>query len=166
MRQEITITQAKEENALEIKVLLSNVWEDTYKNIFPANVIKTITTEWHSIENLRTQIVDDNTVFNIAVHNNHIIGIISAQKLDHKHYLSRLYILSEYQRKGIGKMLLHHLIDTTDIKELVLEVETDNIKAQEFYYKEGFTLLGNNSIVVEQFEIKTLKFSKKININS
>jgi len=51
----------------------------------------------------------------------------------------------EYQNKGLGRHLLHHLIKTssqTDIDMLLLEVRRSNVGAQALYQSEGFHELG------------------------
>ena len=159
----ITIRKAKEDDILEIKELLSIVWDNTYKDLIPEKIIDEIKSSWHKVENLRTQIINGNTVFNIAEENNKIVGILTAMRKDNKYYLSRLYVLPNFQRKGIGKKLLNNLIITNKVKEIELEVEEGNEKGIKFYNNEGFIKIGNNTEKIMNFELKSLIMNKKIN---
>ena len=51
----------------------------------------------------------------------------------------------DYQAKGLGRYMLHHLIkktNQTDIDMVLLEVRRSNTKAQQLYQSEGFHELG------------------------
>ncbi len=51
----------------------------------------------------------------------------------------------DYQRKGLGRYLLRHLIeksDKTDIDMVMLEVRRSNVQAKQLYLSEGFHELG------------------------
>ena len=51
----------------------------------------------------------------------------------------------EYQAKGLGRYLLHHLIkqsNRTDVDMILLEVRRSNVNAQRLYLSEGFHELG------------------------
>ncbi|MEK7433703.1 MAG: GNAT family N-acetyltransferase [Cyanobacteriota bacterium] len=158
----IKIRKAKEEEASEIKDLLSLVWDVTYKNIIPEDVIEEIKSVGHKIENLKTQILNENVIFNIAEENNKIVGILTASKKDSKYHLKRLYVLPNNQNKGIGKKLLDTLIFTDEINEIELEVEQKNENAIKFYTKEGFIQTGQYVDTILDFELKTFIMTKKI----
>ena len=140
---------------------MSKVWNDTYKDIIPQKVIEEITSSWHSIENLKNQIIDKNTIFKIAEENKKIVGLLTAKNSNNKYYLSRLYVLPNHQRKGIGKELLNNLIISNNVKEIELEVEEENKKGLEFYKKEGFIIIGNNTEYINNFELRNFIMNKK-----
>jgi len=51
----------------------------------------------------------------------------------------------EYQARGLGRYLLHHLIkqsNRTDVDMILLEVRRSNVNAQRLYLSEGFHELG------------------------
>ncbi len=56
-------------------------------------------------------------------------------------FLDELYVSEAYRGKGIGGTIIDFLVDTCrkrSINALRLEVERKNLRAQEFYKKEGF----------------------------
>jgi len=60
-------------------------------------------------------------------------------------HILNICIDPEYQKKGLGRHLLRHLIsrsNQTDIDMLLLEVRRSNVDAQELYQSEGFHELG------------------------
>lgn len=60
-------------------------------------------------------------------------------------HILNICIDPDYQRKGLGRFLLHHLINKsnqTDIDMLLLEVRRSNVQAQQLYISEGFHELG------------------------
>jgi diamine N-acetyltransferase len=161
--EKVKIRKAKDHEAPEIKELLSIVWDDTYKDIIPKKIIDEIKSSWHSLQNIRNQIIDKNTIFNIAEKNNRIVGILTAIEKDNKYYLNRLYVLPGFQRKGIGKKLLNNLISANSVKEIELEVEEENENGIGFYIKEGFIRIGTIKEKIMDFEFKNLIMNKKIN---
>jgi len=60
-------------------------------------------------------------------------------------HILNVCIEPDYQRKGLGRHLLHHLIeksDKTDIDMVMLEVRRSNVQAKQLYLSEGFHELG------------------------
>ena len=137
------LRKATIEDVLSIKSVLKETWLSTYKEIFPLEIIEKITSVWHSEKNLQKQIQNDKNINLLAYIENskEIVGIITIQKLDENSItLSRIYILPEYQGKGIGKILFYESLKNFDkIEKVTLEVELENTKSINFYKKLGFT---------------------------
>lgn len=90
----------------------------------------------------------DRAIF-IAVKNDKIIGMIlgkivktlSIIKFEKRGYISNLYILAKYRRKGMAKKLVRELIGwfrVNNIKNIRLEVYAKNKPALNIYHKSGF----------------------------
>ncbi|WP_034328426.1 GNAT family N-acetyltransferase [Alkaliphilus transvaalensis] len=96
---------------------------------------------------------------NIIELTNEPIGFIGTTKLDAATlYLTALYFLSSYQRKGYGELILKQLISRSQkegYQEIVLLVHEKAHWAISFYSKLGFKCISN----VES-EIKAYKDSK------
>ena len=75
--------------------------------------------------------------------------------------ISLLAILKKYQKKGIAKKLIEYVLRFSkrkNIKEVVLEVRNDNIKALFLYLKYGFFIVG-----IKKFKgIVKLKMKKQL----
>ncbi|MEM3833256.1 MAG: ribosomal protein S18-alanine N-acetyltransferase [Thermoprotei archaeon] len=86
--------------------------------------------------------------FIVAEKDNEIVGYLSASiegyfnKVCH---LLSIAVLPEYRNRGIGSLLLKHLIDlikTKGIRSIILEVKKDNEPAINVYKKFGFEIIG------------------------
>jgi ribosomal protein S18 acetylase RimI-like enzyme len=56
-------------------------------------------------------------------------------------FIDEIYLKPEYRKQGIGKKAIDFLVEsgkTQDIKMILLEVDHDNLGAQEVYKKKGF----------------------------
>lgn len=84
--------------------------------------------------------------FIVADINGFVVGYI-AGFLTHEG-VGRIFSLAvhpSYQRRSVGSHLLKemiHLFKKTGVSEIILEVRSDNIKAQKFYEKHGFFKFG------------------------
>lgn len=85
--------------------------------------------------------------YSFSVMENDIIegfAICSLKNEDYLH-IHRLALSREYQRRGIGKMLIQHILDDcykSDIKHVTVRTKKINKNAQRFYEKEGFNNIG------------------------
>lgn len=159
----IIIRKAEEKDAVEIKELLGIVWDNTYKEIIPTKIIENIKSNWHKLENLKAQIKNrEKIIFNVAEENSKIIAILTASLKDNICNLSRLYILPNFQKKGIGKKLLENLISTNKFTEIQLEVEEENYNAIKFYENQGFIKIGKRKDKIMDFELKTIIMKKQL----
>jgi ribosomal protein S18 acetylase RimI-like enzyme len=55
-------------------------------------------------------------------------------------FLNKLYVMPDLQRSGVGRALLDFAINEFDIKTLRLQVNRQNYKAINFYFKYGFII--------------------------
>lgn len=61
-------------------------------------------------------------------------------------YISLIGVQKAMQGKGVGQRLMTHCAETAKalgMQQLSLEVDCDNLSAQRFYQKNGFTFSGN-----------------------
>lgn len=150
----------------EVKDVLTKTWVNTYSNIYDEKVIGFITQNWHSVELLLEESNNSNIIFYIYKDNNKISALLSGYK-DSKNtifYLNRLYVLPEFQGKGIGQKLLDRLY--TDLKPhykiISLEVESMNFQAIKFYLKNNFKRKNEFSDIVNGFKTNITKMEKEI----
>lgn len=157
MNNNIHIKKATESDLQEIVDLLHQVWDETYTVMIPNHIIEHIKSDWLTAEKINEQISNNNIIFNIATNSEKIIGVLTADCSAEKCHLNRLYILSDYQRNGIGKQLLNSLINNYRFDEVEIFVEEENKKAINFYKKQNFIEIDRDKVVVEDFEILCLK---------
>lgn len=152
----IKISNASASETSQIKRLLNYVWIDTYKELFSQEIIKYITEESQTIDKLKLEIENKNLLFLVAKDSSdNIVGLATAEEMENKIFLKRLYVHPDCQRKGIGvKLILSVLKHFRDKQSIYLEAEKDNIKGINFYRKNGFKIIED-----KEYKLKDDKFS-------
>lgn len=94
-----------------------------------------------------------------------IVGFSVVYKDKEKNFVGAIYVLPEYQGKGIGKILLQKALDFfKDSKGIWLEVASYNKNAINFYQKSGFHIVprteGEHEIIEGKF-IPTVKMKRE-----
>ncbi|MBP8081655.1 MAG: GNAT family N-acetyltransferase [Spirochaetes bacterium] len=111
-----------------------------YKGIIPAD-------RWHepymSETELREQI-SDGVVFSCYTDNDEIIGVMGIQDKDVVKLIRHAYVRTVKRNKGIGGILLRHLISSSD-KPVLIGTWKDAVWAIGFYQKNGFSLVDEKS---------------------
>lgn len=71
--------------------------------------------------------------------NGKIIGCIDYSFLDNRIEINYIIVQEEYQHRGIATRMLEYMIEKSEaIENITLEVSIKNIKAINFYHKNGF----------------------------
>ncbi|MDQ6815212.1 MAG: GNAT family N-acetyltransferase [Bacteroidota bacterium] len=75
------------------------------------------------------------------------IGTIDLKEGETSIFVSGLYILPEFQSKGIGSAILEQLLERAKLQMKILELEVlrVNINAQRFYKRLGFAFTGKDN---------------------
>lgn len=135
----VKIERAAAQDVQTIKEILRETWHDTYASLLPKAAIEDITSQWHAAELLTEQIQNPEIYFAIARDGAVVAGAITARKQDDVIVVGRLYVLPQYQRRGIGRRLLESSYGTFHGAQRVrLTVEAENRKGVSFYAKQGF----------------------------
>jgi len=83
-----------------------------------------------------------------AIDNDEIVAfIICSLKTEENLHIHRFATLPKYQRKGIGTLLIAHLlanISNSGIKYITVRTKIMNLLAQRFYEKKGFKNMGTD----------------------
>lgn len=128
-------------------------WRTTYKHIVPDDYLNNLSYEQRT-QLWAQQLADSNKYIVVAENDfGDIIGFASASKRDtnplpNSNYVETLYLLEEYQGKGIGKQLLKDLFVYFRLKNdqtIFVEVLAEN-NTKYFYKHFGATL--NTSLQV------------------
>jgi GNAT superfamily N-acetyltransferase len=70
-----------------------------------------------------------------------IVGVIGFQPVKGVTLIRHAYVLPNYQRRGIGTQLLHHVKQMTETRYLLVGTWADAARAIQFYQKCGFKLM-------------------------
>ncbi len=95
--------------------------------------------------------------------NTQAVGYAAAYQQDQVLWLKKLHALPEIQGQGIGKKLVHALVEAfPDSQEIRLLVNRDNLPAQQFYIRQHFVQKNEVSVQMGDFKFVDLVFSKSL----
>lgn len=87
--------------------------------------------------------IDDNVIFYCYIKDNKILGVMGLQDKGDVFLIRHAYVRTKQRNKGIGTLLLKHLIHKTE-KPLLIGTWEAADWAIRFYQKQGFTKLNKD----------------------
>lgn len=117
-------------------------WNDTYNGIIPRKIQEAFLSQAYSEDMLKHRL-ETSTIL-VAEEHDQIIGFInfSFKNEISEAELIAMYLLPDYQRKGIGKALFEDgIFALKNAQRLFVSVESDNQKGCSFYKKRGFQIV-------------------------
>jgi GNAT superfamily N-acetyltransferase len=69
-----------------------------------------------------------------------LVGVMGIQYVDDVTLIRHAYVLTDYQRRGIGKKLLRYLLNLTETRVVLVGTWASASWAVDFYEKNGFRL--------------------------
>ena len=141
MQTEMEIKVATIDDVADINAIAHKVWYAHYPSIITMQQIDYMFDRMYSLPSLEEQL-DKGHTFLVAAVNNVPCGYAAFYKLDDDSYfLDKLYVDTSLHRKNIGGFLLEEVINMCEeMKILRLQVNRKNIKAVNFYFKNGFVI--------------------------
>ncbi len=137
----ITFTPANPSDAQELSELRRQVWQTTYRGIYPDEMIDNFDYSFHNERNLLF-IQSPNFLVYFICKDADKIGYLILRKKEPFH-LQSLYLLEAYQGKGIGTLafdFVRHYCRDHGISKFDLDCHPDNSGALAFYTKMGGTI--------------------------
>lgn len=135
----------------------SKAWKQAYENTFPLEFIETDTIEKRKEEFLAAWKDEDIEYFLLYVEEP--IGIIKISYYENICEVLSLYLLKKYWNKGYGTQAMKYILKVYDFTEIHLWTLEDNMRAQNFYEKQGFRKTGETRIINRGKEYIQLKYS-------
>jgi ribosomal protein S18 acetylase RimI-like enzyme len=141
--EKLTIRFVTQSDLAAVRHVLVTTWHATYDAILGNQQVEAITAAWHSMEALEQQRLAPGSSFLVAEVDGRVVATASARSAaDGRIMLSRLYVLPELQRRGIGRQLLAaSLAAFPQARTIQLEVEPRNVHAIAFYERAGFRVV-------------------------
>ncbi|MQR94320.1 N-acetyltransferase [Fictibacillus phosphorivorans] len=109
------------------------MWRDSKYEAIGVKEIHSFESHIYFLNNILTK----EFIVELALVNEMVAGMIAY----HESEISQLYVHNEFQQLGIGKTLLQRAKETSTGR-LILRTFEVNKKAQRFYEKNGFTVIG------------------------
>lgn len=133
----------KIENLLELRVvqdLAVKIWNAHYVSIIGQEQVDYMLGRFYHLDALAQQVASGD-IFYLLFEGPQPLGFASIKKeADASWFLNKLYVETTEHRRGLGRFLLEALIQNHDIKLMRLQVNRQNHKAINFYFKRGFVI--------------------------
>ena len=142
MAAQVEFVPAKASDAAAISALRRRIWDTTYRGIYPDAAIDDFDYAWHRQRDLQ-RIADPSFTVCLIRSGAEKIGYLIFQEADSGLVLHSLYVLREYQHRGIGKKAFALLRDRCREKGLrgfSCQCNPHNENAMEFYRRMGGTV--------------------------
>ena len=136
---DIDFVPAKTSDAAAISTLRQRIWDTTYRGIYPDTAIDNFDYDWHQQRDLKKISDPSFTVYPIK-HGDEDIGYFVFQHAGSGVWLHSLYVLREYQHKGIGKqafVILEDYCRENGISRFACNCSPHNENAMRFYQRMG-----------------------------
>lgn len=150
----ISIQNYTDLNFSEIRTIAKEVWPIAYGNILSPEQLAYMMEMMYSIPALQRQF-ENGHHFILAIDEESPVGFASYEfnhKGTSKTKIHKIYILSNQQGKGTGKLMIDYIIESAkknNQEALILNVNKHNV-AQHFYKKIGFNLSYEEVIDIGQ----------------
>ena len=139
LTEQVEFVPAKAGDAESIGRLRQRIWDTTYRGIYPDTAIDGFDYEWHRERDLR-RISDPSFMVYLIRCGGVDIGYLIFRETDTGVWLHSLYVLQEYQHRGIGKQAFAILKDycmENGINRFACNCSPHNENAMRFYQRMG-----------------------------
>ena len=136
------IRRAEVVDLSKVETVARATWPVAYAGIIPDEVQRRLLGSWYSRESLGRALAAPGSSFFVAESSGDVIGFAQfVRRSGESVELTRIYVLPDRQRSGIGMRLLDAgLAEFAEegLKHLIVEVERDNGNGRRFYERAGF----------------------------
>jgi len=146
-------------DSMHVQQIVFKTWNETYKDIIPAEIQKNIINRSYSEAMLLKRM--EKTYVLVAECEGIPIGFSSFTKIDEDgdSELTAMYILPSHQKMGYGKQLVEYsLALLSDAQQLFVYVDERNTIGRAFYEKLGFALLDVFEEYFEGYPVVTVQY--------
>jgi ribosomal protein S18 acetylase RimI-like enzyme len=138
----VVIRRAESKDLSKVEAVARATWRVAYSGIIPDEVQRRLLDSWYSPASLSCTLAAPGASFFVAVSNGGVVGFAqfvrrSAQSVE----LTRIYVLPDRQRSGVGMRLLDAglaALAGDGLEYLTVQVERDNHNGRRFYERAGF----------------------------
>lgn len=136
----MNIRKATKNDILGIQQVAEVGWHSAYEGIVRPDTRANILAEFYSEESLTHSLQRNDAVFLVAEEDGAVVGFTQAlpRPASGGYELTRLYILPDYQRRGIGRQFLQSMEQLLAGQSIWVMVEKNNQSAVDFCQAMGF----------------------------
>ena len=126
-----------------VEDLAGTIWNESYRNIISRDQIDYMLEKFQSYAAIRDSI-SSGALYFILSYEGRNAGYFAVAPEGDRLFLSKIYVLFEYRRRGIASFAIGHLMrfcSTNRFKSMYLTVNRMNTGSIEFYRKNGFKII-------------------------
>lgn len=153
MMNNVMFVKATENDVLSIISLRQKIWGTTYRGIYPDSMIDDFDYVWHREQELARIKHPSYSVYLIVMDNQNI-GYLTMKKTNII-TLQSLYVVSEYQKQGIGRKAFEFIRDyctNNNAMSFICHCVPTNFNARQFYERMGGKVVGEDLENEEQWQ--------------
>lgn len=124
-----------------IEDLARKIWQDHYVPMIGQAQVDYMLAKFYNTEAIAKQ-AEEGQYFWMILKDNHPEGYIAvSQKTDGTYFLNKFYLSTALQGRGIGASIFNEVLDLyKDCAVIRLQVNKNNFKSINFYFKMGFVI--------------------------
>src|SRR5262245_15216883 len=138
----VVIRRAELTDLSKVETVARATWQVAYAGIIPDEVQRQLLDSWYSPESLSRALAAPRASFFVAESHGAVIGFAQfVRRSEQSVELTRIYVLPDRQRSGVGMRLLDAglaELAAEGLKYLTVQVERDNRNGRRFYERAGF----------------------------
>ncbi|MFY3790883.1 GNAT family N-acetyltransferase [Ureibacillus sp. MALMAid1270] len=160
---DIIIRKARYEDTKQVQHIANESWHATYEGIIPLEVQDNFLNSAYNDEQMKLRL--ERSILYVAEVTGEVVGFANYSFVQKggKVELGAIYLLPEFQGKGIGSALLQQAITELEgVKEIYINVERDNKIGRNFYEAKGFEFVKEFEDELDGHILKTVRMVKKI----
>ena len=155
----IKVRRANIDDAYKIAQINVNTWNEAYKGLLPDSLLKKRTVSEERVLGIVNKITEPDFIFLVSEYNNEVVGFCCGglardENYPFKYELRALYVLPQFQTKGIGKALINEFKKKINNNPFYLYALKSNINAHNFYKKMGGTELAQYEKLISKDDLK------------
>ena len=163
MKAKVDVRLAVAQDAVGIASVARCTWNDTYVGIILPETQERFLGRWYTPAALEEAMGQSESWFYVAVVQGEVIGFAQFMMRDNgRGELTRIYILPEWQRQGVGSRLLREglaTLSTHGAEEAFARVEKGNAKGAGFYERSGFHQVRELSVELPGQNLELLEYA-------
>jgi ribosomal protein S18 acetylase RimI-like enzyme len=160
------IRRAEATDLSNIETVARTTWPVAYAGIIPDEIQRRLLDSWYSPESLSLALAAQGSTFLVAEWRRSIIGFAqymrrSAESVE----LTRIYVLPDRQRSGIGADLVRTglaIFAEEGLRRLTVSVERENILGRRFYERMAFSEPRELTQEVQGYSLKLVEYRRPI----
>ena len=159
----LTIRECTIDDLNILREISYKTYNDTFRHMNTSSNIDTYLEQAFDINKLGGELSNRSSQFYFLYADKQLAGYLKLNECiaqtdlndPHSIEVERIYVLKEFQGKGLGSTLLNKVIDIANIRRksyIWLGVWEKNVKALKFYEKSGFYSIGKHSFFMGEEE--------------